>query len=492
MDLIDDAKELPLELFENRNIIEGNILGVTFKDLSILKDFKDLEIGDFLTESGRRYFSIAGMLHRQGYKTVDEVTIMKLCESIPNLQGKINYATIHGLTSCVEETNSDGYYDDLIKSNMIISLYKKGFNVIDNLKKFKSMNSNQVYEFYDYQLNNIAIKKQVDMDVYDLTNPLEYLEYLKKCDQGLNKGLSYSASSFKILNYNTNGLHRPCFTLVGGGTGGGKSTILIPLYILPIVEQGEKALVIVNEEEAEAWQQRMLTTIINSRLNKHFSRDRFRDGKFTNDEWDILKEGVNFFENYKNCIQLVKIRGYNSTNIKKVVKKYSKLGYKYVFVDTLKPSTESSSDSDWKEFYTFAHALYDVCCVQENMSLIATVQLATSSIHGKRYLTRNHIGKSKGIAEIAGVIILMRTLFKDEYTGKDCDVKPYRFKKDQSTGKWTKEREAITLDINKDYLAIFLDKNRYGKDSLTLIAERNLSFCSFRELGFCEIPQDFS
>jgi hypothetical protein len=78
----------------------------------------------------------------------------------------------------------------------------------------------------------------------------------------------------------------------------------------------------------------------------------------------------------------------------------------------------------------------------------------------------------------------------DEYTNENYDCKPFIYIKDEN-GKYTSSKRYIELDKSKEYIVKFVDKNRYGKDHFCILYERNLSFNSLHEVGFCTIKEDY-
>ena len=78
----------------------------------------------------------------------------------------------------------------------------------------------------------------------------------------------------------------------------------------------------------------------------------------------------------------------------------------------------------------------------------------------------------------------MRDIWQDEFNGEAYDIKPYRQKKD-SNGKFTNEKEEITLDKDKKYKIMFLSKSRSDENGIALLYEFNGAWNKWVEIGRC-------
>ena len=54
-------------------------------------------------------------------------------------------------------------------------------------------------------------------------------------------------------------------------------------------------------------------------------------------------------------------------------------------------------------------------------------------------------------------------------------LKVWKNKRDKN-GKLTSKKEEVILSKDKDYIIVFIAKNRYGESNLQLVYERNMSF----------------
>ena len=79
--------------------------------------------------------------------------------------------------------------------------------------------------------------------------------------------------------------------------------------------------------------------------------------------------------------------------------------------------------------------------------------------------------------------MMFRFLFKDERE----KLKPYTFKKDEETGKYSSVKELHDLDPEKNYIVVFIPKNRFGETNQQIVMEFSQSFMTLRDVGYVEI-----
>ena len=170
-------------LLEDRLTIEGNAVAIFLGDLTNYSDI-NFKPEDFLTKDGRFLFCVGKSL-RDNY--LDEVTVMSKCSQ--EIKDKIaafgGYKMIQRLIDIINPQNADAILDDLTKSNVLIKLYKDGFNlfdevILDNGKKgspfklFKGFNSTQIIDWYDERVSRLS-KVNNNQIIYD-----EYVDFGEK------------------------------------------------------------------------------------------------------------------------------------------------------------------------------------------------------------------------------------------------------------------------------------------------------------------------
>lgn len=448
-----------------------------------MDDYKNIVNGtDILTEDGMFYYGLAQQLYKAGYQAFDNISLYSFLEDKKTFKSGFEdrggYRSITEITSLINTDNVGIYYDELIKNNMFLRLYDSGFNVVDNLEKLNQMSSSEVYDYYDFQLNNICVGKIEKIKAENLSEGYE--SYIKEWDEG--KSVGYKIG-FPLLNYRLAGVHKKNLLLHLGHIGNGKTTTAILFYILPVIESGENVCIIGNEQGVDEFRQMILASVLFNKVGYFgMNRQKFITGRFTEENRDAMKKAAEWLENCEGKIQFIEMTDYSINNVKKIVKKYSKLGTGMFVFDTLKPELESS-DKAWAEFSEVAKELF-LLAKKEDVAIVATAQLSSESM-SRRFLDLSCIGKSRAIAETATQVVCFRTLTNEEKQ----KLKPYQHQKNED-GKYSKIRKIIDLDETKDYIILFTPKNRFGETQPQLVYERNMSFNTLKEIGYVEIQYD--
>ena len=182
------TEKYPKELLFNREMIEGNVIGLLWKNLDTLSEFKEIKSDWFITQDARLYFYIVDGMKKQGYTLIDEISLATFLQNEPTIKKLFDerggYRTINNLSVLLNKDNFFKYHDELIKWNILLALYEKGFNVVKDLEGFKKATSSQVYEHYDLMLNNLFIKKTlINTEISDFKVGIK--DYLEEADKGL-------------------------------------------------------------------------------------------------------------------------------------------------------------------------------------------------------------------------------------------------------------------------------------------------------------------
>lgn len=452
-----------------------------------MDDYKNLKNGvDVVTDDGMFYFGIAQQLRQSGYNSFDHVTVYSFLSNRPVLQKAFEerggFMTVQEITELVNTDNIDTYYDELIKSNMILSLYDAGFNVEREYNKLRQMSSSEIYDYYDFKLNNTCLGKVEKIKPVNLSDG--YDEFINQWDKGEAVGFKIG---YPMLNYHLAGVHKRNLLLHLAHIGKGKTTSAILLYILPVIENGEDVCIIANEQQESEWRQMILASVLFNKIGKTsdlgMNRQRFITGNFTTAQREAMSKAQEWLACQQGKLTFISLNDYAIGNIKKIVKKYARLGTGMFVVDTLKPEMENS-DKAWADFSETAKELFFIS-KKEDVAIVATAQLSSDS-NGRRYLDLSCIGKSRAIAETAGQVTMMRSLSRDEKE----KLKAFVYPTDKATGKRSKVRQLIDLDPEEDYVVIFIPKNRFGSTDVQIVYKRSMSFNTMQEIGYIDIPYD--
>ena len=116
-------------ILKNRSMIEGLLVGTMLKDLTLFADIK-LKEEDIIKDKYKFFYSL-GKSMSVGYSELDEITIASFIETNDTLkESYISFGGWESVKRAIEignVNNIEKYYDDIQKSNLIVSLYEKGF-----------------------------------------------------------------------------------------------------------------------------------------------------------------------------------------------------------------------------------------------------------------------------------------------------------------------------------------------------------------------------
>ncbi|QJI52406.1 replicative DNA helicase [Psychrobacillus phage Perkons] len=473
------------ELLENRELLEMSYVFCMWKNPEYYDDFNDINPSkDLISNDGKYYYSLGLDMHNIGIKSFDDASIHSFISDNKGLFDsfvkKGGYKAVQGMKKIINVENMESYYDSLHKHNMMLGLYKKGFAIVENLERFSKMNTSQLYDYFEYQLDNTFLNRGGGVTITDLDITDAFID---NCDSGVEKGLSYSATC-PILNYHTLGLHRSNVQVFAGFSGTGKTSFIMSSYVMPILDAGEKLVIVANEMNIDAWRHIFLATILSQKLNYFgLPRKKQKTGGFNAEQRAKIKEAQKYWEDhYQGNIKFVKIYDYSMDDVKRVFRKMSKQGFFYGIFDTFKHQDASSAQATG-ELIEASKQLLQVA-EKENMCIIITMQLAIH-MENTRYLTGSTLSGAKAVKEVVSELVLMRKIWDDEMANQKYDLKPWKFKRDSITSKLTNTKEFIELKADKKYRIMFLDKTRNDEDDLAMVFQFDGAWNHWKEIGYC-------
>jgi len=493
-----DTTLSPLEqqLLEDMKIVrnyklsaEANIVSILYASPDTIFNV-DLKLKDFTNNAWKVYFAIANdLIIKEKKQVLDEITVGLYLEKHSKLKAKYEeyggYTTIESAKSYIKVENMNGYIKELKKWNVVIELIKMGFPIHDKLSKFVDMEADEIYAEFESKLNHVFVNLDSDVKSYNLCENLN--ELIDDLNKGKAVGLPLHNSP--ILNHLISGCNLGNINMLGAGSGIGKTTTAIEWLLPSIIEYDEKMCMIINEEDQTKVQKEMLIWVANNIFKKELKKHVLRDGKFNEDTMELLRKCANWLEEKKDSrnITIIPLERYTANIAIKIIKKYANLGCKYFLLDTLKSGADSKTDLAWLDIQRDMVNLYDsIKPAGKNVHLWINYQLTKSSLK-ERYFTNNSIGVGKSIVDLASVNLMIRHPFDDEFDGGKNAINGYRLE-----GKNKKSKVPFKLDKNKHYAIIFIPKNRFGETQpYQIVAEHNLSTNIYKELGYCNIPQDF-
>jgi hypothetical protein len=469
---------------------EANIVAILYQNPDLYFTYDKLNLKSFHNNIWRVYWQIGyDIIIKETKKTLDDITVGLYLEKHPKLKQKYDeyggYDTIDKSKEYVNIENIGGYVNELNKWNAVLQLLARRFPVHDKIKQFVDMNAESIYDLFEAQLNHVFVNVEGDVQSYNLCEDI--YELLEKLDKGENVGMPLYNSP--ILNKEIGGNLQGHITMLGALSGEGKTTLSIELLLPQILQYNEKVCIMINEEDVSKWRRELITYVANNIFKKELKKYVLRDGKFSEEQWELLRKCADWIEEKKENrnITIIPFPKYSAKLAIKTIRKYSSLGCKYFILDTMKVSSDAKSDLQWQEMTRDSVEIYDaIKPAGRNVHIWITYQLGKAATT-KRYYTNDAIGIAKNIVDVASTNLMIRKPFDDEYEGEKNELKCYRLE-----GKNKLTRIPFKLDKNKHYTIIFITKNRFGStNEFQIVAENDLATNVYKEIGIVKIPLDW-
>lgn len=486
-EMIDTAKKV----VEFKTNVEANIVAILYKSPELLYD-TNLTLEDFTENTWRVFFEIIyNIILIERKNVADDITVGVYLEKHPRLRNKYDeyggYDIIQRAMTYIEVENFDGYVAELRKWKAVIELCKKGFPVKDRLSDYADMTEEDIYNEYEAYLNHIFANTAFEVDSVNVFDGM--YEFIEELNNSEDVGMPlYHADilNSEIGGFNLNG-H---IYGLGAGSGTGKSSMAFNWVVASAITQGEKVVLIVNEEDAKRTRKDLLIWVANNIFKEELHKRTLRDGDFNEDTLKLLKKCADWLDKKKeeHILTVIALERYSVDIAIKVIKKYaSAFGCRVFILDTLKESFDAKTDEIYKSMMRDMVKLYDtVKPSAKNVGLFVTYQLGKSSLK-MRYLTNNEIGQAKSIVDVMSVNLMMRRPYEDEYEGNSKELTCYRLE-----GVNNKTKIPFKLKKENNPMITFVTKNRFGATGVNqIVSECDLSTNVCRDVGVCNVPQDF-
>lgn len=485
----ENNKEFLNELRSVQHRQESFYVASVFNNISNYHDYP-LEVSHFDKKSiFLLYFGIAKNMIKKGYDTLDSLSVDSF---ISEIGGDIKksydeyggYDKIQLIKDVVLEDNVETYYFNVLKYYSLASLYEKGFDIEGKWNIVKDMNYEEVHEYIISLTSDVFTNVELGKDkVIDIKTGLEQM--VIDADKGVLRGIPYKSH---LLTSMTHGFRRGEMTILGGKSGEGKSFLATNLVIPSMIDLKERIVIICNEEDEAKWQREIITMIINNKIlikdNEKFDKGRFFEGGFSEWEWDILRQGMELFDTLveDEMIMFVNLTTFSMDKAIEIIKSYSsKHDIRYYILDTLKLDNDIGSklgESPWLALQQSSVKLYNVVKKNaRNSHIMLTYQLNKSNT---KRLTMESIGISKNIVDVASTVILARNLWDDEK----------RSSKDGGLAVKNTDDKIVQLNKERDYMALFVLKNRAGSTQGEIIMRTDKAYNMIRDVGLANIADD--
>lgn len=488
------------EFTQPSKIHEQIFVGYLWNNPNLYSKYKNhnIERSTFTEVIWYFYFRIGKEMYENGIRKFDDVTTYSFIASRPKTNKKSyndfyveygEFETIKELMDeCTKEKDNDEYhFSEIQKYETLRNFQKEGLiNINDKklIQKLCDMNLQQMKSFFEYKqkeaFSNINAGEIVE---YNLIDDLD--ETIRLLNEGDAMGLPFHDAhrlNRKIKGWKTGDL---MYLVLSSGMG--KTSFGVEKAILSLIEKNEKGIMYGNEEGIQKFRALLLATVASKILNTPINREKMIEGKF--DEKTLLKLNNAkdwLYEHRRDMIKFFEMKKYRIEDVVNKIELLRPKGYKYVFLDTFKPDLTGSEMARWQQYSESAQNLHN--CIKSdanNCGMLATVQLKIGKEF--RYLDLSAIGKSLEIVEVASVVLMGRLLYSDEYEGGSNELKPYNWVKNEQFGKYVKEDYKLKDD--KQYMILFIAKNRHGGVDEQIIYEVNYGINSWKEVAYVQVPR---
>ena len=503
-------EKIDKRLLSNRMTEEGNVVSCLLQNLTYYDDCC-LESKSFLTTSGRMLFSIGKQIRDKGFSTFDEITMISNLKE--DVLAKVNeemggFNAIQRLMDVVPINNWDAFLDSLNKSNIIISLYQKGFNVLeeitlDNGKKivpyqaFEKLTSSEVLSFYESTLSSLGTSinssKIIGQEFIDFDE--DFIDRLADHEElGVDFGTAglnvhdEEIRTFPFMSANLMGLKRGTLSCWAASSGSGKSSYMVGLTV-SLISKGLSVCFVTNESAIADVKIQFLVWVLTRCLDYwECPKSKIIVGNFTEKDRAKIREARQYWkEHYAKSVKIIALSDADANLTNRIIKSHiAKYAMDVFIVDTFKLSfSGDKNDSFWLALIEDVRQLTETA-MRTNTIGIITMQLAINS-QNRSFLTADCLSNSKAVKETLSNLVLFRKCINSLELDPNSPyyIRPFRSKQDKD-GNWIEE--PYLPDPTKTWRIAFVDKARRGVDSETGVAylwRFDGNSCNFYETAKC-------
>lgn len=500
------AKKEVDRISRNAEINEAYFVGLLWADpYNHYSEYADTTSQDeFIHDVWGFYYELGRLMYMDGIKQFDDITIHTKVKDLNMIDKFDEYGGMTPIDDAVSivKDNIDNieYYHETIKKNYTVrQLYLLfGEKVLINKGKydFNKMTREQLTVFWTDKMNKIALDNVSNYEAENLYIDPE--EFIRKLEEDSAEMLPFYKSY--LMNSITQGTARGHVFMFGGFGNSGKSSITVEKFTMSCIANKEKAIVILNEEDAQSYRQKVVLSILWHEHKTGLDRKRMVNGKLQEKDKEKIRLAFakmkELTEGDEAQIKVIFMERYVMKDLEKIIRFWANRGYINLLIDTHKVSDDSKHDARWETFVEDMKTIYRITRKNAggcNLRSLVTFQLADGAIKN-RYLDFEAIGEGKASKNEASVVMMFRACWADEYEGEKRELDCYRLKKNEKTGSY--DKEFFTLEKGKTYHLFFTPKNRFGSNNdngqPVMVVEPNFNANHFREIGWTFVANDKS
>lgn len=498
-------------------INENYFLGLLWSDpvMYYTEYLNQIESDQLIHGVWKFYFELGKKMYLDGVKKFDAITVQMKAKEYGVEKKFEEYGGLETIEDSVSLVKSNDenieYYAEEIQRNFIIrelysivgeKIFKK-----DGKYDYSKLNKEQLAKYWQDKLNKVSLNNLGGYQVENLYDDAD--EFIKRLESSSEEMLPFYKSS--MMNSITQGIPRGKVTFICGFGGTGKSSLTADKVVMSYVANAEKAIIVLNEESADDFRQKMVLSIISHELKeeKGFNRKHMVNGKLLDTDKEQIRKAFakmkELTEGDEALIKIVFMENYDMDELENIVRYHANRGYHNLLIDTHKMSDNVSQDQRWARFVEDAKKIYKFTRKEANglnLRTVLTLQLADSHIRD-RFLTFDALAEGKASKNEASIMMMFRPIFSDEYEGGRHELKCHRWRKKTEEEQFLNPKdkkkyikEEFTLEKGTLYYLLFTPKNRFGNNTNNgqevLVIEPNFNFNSFHEVGWTYVDKDFS
>lgn len=507
---VDNTKELVKKevdaIGKNAEVNEAYFVGLLWANpLEAYGEYSDkISYDEFIHGVWGFYYELGRRMFDEGIKTFDNITVAKMVKDL-GVEGDFKeYGGKHTIDDAVSivKSNSDNidYYYETIKKNYNIKQLHLLFGDKILLKKnkydYKKMNREQLITYWSDKLNALSLGNVNNYEAEDLF--IEGEEFIRKLEEESAEMLPFYKSV--LMNNVTQGVARGHVFMWGGFGNSGKSSMMADKFVMSCITNNEKLLIVLNEEDAQSFRQKIVLSILNHEFKTQIDRKRMVNGKLTPEDRVLIMKAFNrwkeMIEGENALIKVIFMERYVISDLEKIIRFWANRGYINLLIDTHKVSDDSQHDKRWEIFVEDMKTIYRLTRKNAggcNLRTVVTFQLADSALKS-RYLGFDAIGEGKASKNEASVVQMFRPAWSDEYADGKHELECYSLEK-KANGEGY-DKKFFKLEKGKTYYLLFTPKNRFGANNdngqAVMVIEPFFHRNSFAERGWTFVAKDYN
>jgi replicative DNA helicase len=502
----DIARKEGEALSKKAEINEAYFVGLLWADpYNNYSEYSDtIAMDEFVHDVWGFYFELGRRMYENGIKTFDTITVSKFVKDVNVVNDFDKFGGLNTIEDAVDIVKSNGdniehYYESIKRTytiRQLVLLFGEKVLVSKGKYKWQNMTREQLVMYWTDKMNKIGLDS---VNRYEAENLyIDPDEFIKKLEEESAEMLPFYNSY--LMNTITQGTARGHVHMFGGFGNSGKSSISAEKFVMSCVVNKEKLIAILNEEDAQAFRQKIVLSILFHEFKTGIDRKRMVNGKLQEQDKVKIRQAFNrmkeLMDGEEAQIKVIFMEKYVMKDLEKIVRFWANRGYINLLIDTHKVSDDSPHEKRWEIFVEDMKTIYRLTRKNAggcNLRTWVNFQLSDSSIKN-RYLDFDAIGEGKSAKNEASVVLMFRPCWSDEYEGEKRELDCYRLKKKEKGEGF--DKEYFKLEKGKTFYLLFCPKNRFGSNNDNgqpiLVLEPFFNSNHFKEIGWTFVANDKS